>query len=432
MQTIDESRMHCRFVGKDIEKSGATDLIKQGNLFYHSEKKKQYECLRHVTVLSVLFALMALGLAYGKEEPATTPPPPPQTFVDKVKQVAGDASNWCKTNKEALITTGGGVLTGILGYFILNPGGNEDSDQSFRQAMVEGLIAFGTEQAKNVKQKRQEEERNAARHKRRDKPRDDWPRKPKKARERLPIFFLCGIAGLMGLWKIITLFQRLRKPIKGSDTMGSGRQPMKVWPYPGYNPNPVFVDSLGSSIQIRRIGRPIGGISASSIHHLTQADHAKLMQFVKYEHDEFEYDLLQLMGGNVKVSIRADSNGRFLCADNLGSPDSRPVMANRDATSEWETFTIFLNPDSFSLKSNANGKFVSVRVNDGGRMVAEADNIGLCEKFLYARRILDNSNRLLLRSLANGKFVSVDPNTGNVSARADVPREWEWLFIERC
>ncbi len=368
-------------------------------------------CLRYVTV----FALMALGLACSKEDPA---PPPPPTWQDKVKQRWDKTKSFCSDHKEELtdVLLLGGALAGDI--YLNSHSENEGHTQfTLTERASEAIsVAQATRSSRNFKRGGPEPSRERS---------GKSDREGDQAENILPIIGVVVIAMMF----VIGLTQR--KLIKGSDTMGSGKQQMKVWPYPGYNPNPVFVDSSGSSIQIRRIGRPIGGISPSSMQ-LTNADNERLMQFVKYEHDEFEHDLLQLMGGNVKVSIRADINGRFLCADNLGSPDSRPLIANRDAASDWETFTIFLNPDSFSLKSNANGKFVSVKVNDGGRLIAEAAKIGLCEKFLYARRILDNRNRLLLRSLANEKFVSVDPNTGNVRASADVPREWEWLLIDRC
>lgn len=217
--------------------------------------------------------------------------------------------------------------------------------------------------------------------------------------------------------------------------------------------NPVFVCEDGSSFPVRRIGW-ISPIPAEykkypyyskyswqvSLHYkatgttvITDADYQRLMQFVKYGHYEFSQYLLEacnLESGNAKVSIRADINGRFLCAEDLGSPDSRPIIANRSTASDWESFTIFLNPDqTYSFKSNANGKFVSVRVDDGGRLIAGSAKIGLWEKFYCARRILDDRGRLLLFSVANEKYVSVDPNSGIVCACADAPREWEWLYI---
>lgn len=172
-----------------------------------------------------------------------------------------------------------------------------------------------------------------------------------------------------------------------------------------------------------------------TVSYITDAEHDQLLQLVRCAfgrpHGACSHD--------TKVFLQAHINGKFLCADNLGSPDSRPIIANKDTASDWEAFTIFKNADdAFSLKSNANGKYLSAMVNDGGQLIARADKIDQWEKFQYATRInsqiLDSQTAkygTVIRSVANQKYVSVDPNSGKVSACADAPREWEWLLI-RC
>ena len=132
-----------------------------------------------------------------------------------------------------------------------------------------------------------------------------------------------------------------------------------------------------------------------------------------------------------EVSIKAYSNGKFLCADDVGQPNARLIMANRDIPSDWEKFMIVRNSDgTISIKSLANGKFLSSMINSDGRLIAWADVNDAWEKFWITKRI--KGGNYILRSYANMKYVTVIPATGLVIAQADVADEWEWLTISPC
>ena len=125
------------------------------------------------------------------------------------------------------------------------------------------------------------------------------------------------------------------------------------------------------------------------------------------------------------ANIRASVNGKFFCAD-MGSENVRSIFANRDNASDWETFTILPNNDgTVSLKSKANGRYVSAEINSDCRLNARAFGVDACEKFW----LKEMDGKWTLRSYANGKYVSVNPNTGIACAFAAVPNDWEFLEI---
>ena len=80
------------------------------------------KCLHHVIVLSVLSALMTLGLACRKEEP---PPPPPMTWQDKVKQGWENTCKWCSDHKGEIVVGATAVAVATLVYL------NSDSNPTY-------------------------------------------------------------------------------------------------------------------------------------------------------------------------------------------------------------------------------------------------------------------------------------------------------------
>lgn len=205
-------------------------------------------------------------------------------------------------------------------------------------------------------------------------------------------YFICEDGSTIAIWRIISIFPTSQK---------------------SYYPGPM----LPWTVRL--------GYKCAVEHLISDADHERLLQFAKYK---FSLGPGCPFDNNVGVVIRAHINGKYFCADDAGRPESRPIVANRDIASEWERFTTSVNSDySLSLKSNVNGKYLSARVDDGGRLTVEADKINAWEKFLVYKHIFDN--RYVLRSVANDKYVSVNPNTGSVCACADAPREWEWMSI---
>jgi hypothetical protein len=88
------------------------------------------------------------------------------------------------------------------------------------------------------------------------------------------------------------------------------------------------------------------------------------------------FTITDLGGGN--VSLKA-SNGKYVCAENAGAD---PLVANRDAVGQWETFALIHNPDgSVSFKSAANGKYVCADNAGASPLIANRDAIGPWESF---------------------------------------------------
>lgn len=131
------------------------------------------------------------------------------------------------------------------------------------------------------------------------------------------------------------------------------------------------------------------------------------------------------------VFIKANSNGKFLCADDQGQADSRQVLANRTSPSEWERFSFVQNDDgTVSIKAKVSGKYLTSMADSDGRLVALADKIDLWEKFWLTKHI--KKPFYILRSHATMKYVTVFRDGGFVAAQADVADEWEWMSITRC
>jgi hypothetical protein len=78
-----------------------------------------------------------------------------------------------------------------------------------------------------------------------------------------------------------------------------------------------------------------------------------------------------------------------------------------------------------SLKSKANGRYVSAEINKDCSLNARAFGVDACEKFW----LKEMDGKWTLRSYANGKYVSVNPNTGIACACAAVPNDWEFLEL---
>jgi len=131
------------------------------------------------------------------------------------------------------------------------------------------------------------------------------------------------------------------------------------------------------------------------------------------------------------VAIRSLCSGKYFCADDCGCSDARRILANRNEVAEWEQYMAIVNSDgTVSFKSKANGKYVSVEVNSGGRLNARADVIDAWEKFWIVP--LPEAGQCALKSYANNKFVTADPYSGHVAALADVVDGWERFAIIQC
>jgi hypothetical protein len=83
--------------------------------------------------------------------------------------------------------------------------------------------------------------------------------------------------------------------------------------------------------------------------------------------------------GGGTVAIRAGANNMYVCAENGGGS---ALIANRYSPGPWETFTLITNGDgSFSLRAQANGRLVCAEGAGGSPLIANRDGIGQWERF---------------------------------------------------
>jgi len=102
------------------------------------------------------------------------------------------------------------------------------------------------------------------------------------------------------------------------------------------------------------------------------------------------------------------------------------LRARATVVGPWERFTLCYHGAYWTLRSNANGKYVSAELGYGGALNgvlrARATVVGPWEKFTFSQ--------LWARSDANGKYVSAelgygDALNGVLRARATVLGPWE-------
>lgn len=78
-------------------------------------------------------------------------------------------------------------------------------------------------------------------------------------------------------------------------------------------------------------------------------------------------------------TLRAEADNEFVCADNGGSS---PLISNRTAAGGWETFTLIKNGDgTVSLRAQANNKIVTAEAGGSQPLIANRDSIDGWEKF---------------------------------------------------
>ena len=126
--------------------------------------------------------------------------------------------------------------------------------------------------------------------------------------------------------------------------------------------------------------------------------------------------------------IKSAANNKFICADNYGNA---PLVANRDAGSDWESFQVIYNNDgTISLKSKANGLYVCADLNQDTKLVARSGEIQAWEKF-YKQDY--GNGQFALKAVANNNYVKADLNDGGI-LKANSPSiggSWEsFSFVQ--
>jgi hypothetical protein len=103
------------------------------------------------------------------------------------------------------------------------------------------------------------------------------------------------------------------------------------------------------------------------------------------------------------VSLRSHANNDYVTADNSGAS---PLIANRTAVGQWETFDLIDNPDgSVSLQAHANNDIVTADNAGASPLIADRTAIGQWEEFDLIR---NSDGSVSLRAHANNDVVTAD------------------------
>jgi len=124
------------------------------------------------------------------------------------------------------------------------------------------------------------------------------------------------------------------------------------------------------------------------------------------------------------VRLRAHANNLVVNADGSGST----LIANRLVNGAWEEFDVFDAGDGLvSLRSHANGRYVSADLNIGGKLINNRTAVGFWEKFTLSTNA-DGS--VSLKANSNKKFVTAE-NFGNAPlvANRDSIGYWEQFDV---
>jgi hypothetical protein len=113
-------------------------------------------------------------------------------------------------------------------------------------------------------------------------------------------------------------------------------------------------------------------------------------------------------------------HGGFVCADNAGNA---PLIPNRTAAAEWETFVLDYQGGSQVSLQAVNEKFVSLTADQ--RLCASSAHVGPNETFQL--RELGGGKIALLAS--NGCWVCAESNAQTLVVNRATPREWETFAL---
>ena len=144
----------------------------------------------------------------------------------------------------------------------------------------------------------------------------------------------------------------------------------------------------------------------------------------------FEKPLCECKRWEVKVpenrpcAIVGVHTGKVVCAENGGNS---PLVANRRiCLGAWEVFVVLKNNDgSFSMKSSANGKYVSANPNRGGILISQGSKVDAWERF-DIRDVPGKPGVFRIWSHITQRYVSVDESASNILiANRDNADTWE-------
>jgi len=123
------------------------------------------------------------------------------------------------------------------------------------------------------------------------------------------------------------------------------------------------------------------------------------------DQDVFNGDRMGLtqLTGAAPVSLRSHANGKYVTADNAGRS---PLIANRTAIGRWEQFDqIDLGGGYVALRAHANGKYVTAENAGRSPLIANRTATGRWETF---KLVINPGGSISLLASANGKYVTAD------------------------
>lgn len=88
--------------------------------------------------------------------------------------------------------------------------------------------------------------------------------------------------------------------------------------------------------------------------------------------------MIEINGQAKEVAFRSHANGKFVCSEDRGR---KPLVANRNAALEWETFKIVPNEDGVSFKAKNCGRFVCAEHQGKNALIANRGLAKTWEKF---------------------------------------------------
>jgi hypothetical protein len=121
------------------------------------------------------------------------------------------------------------------------------------------------------------------------------------------------------------------------------------------------------------------------------------------------------------VSLLAQANGKYVCADNAGVD---PLIANRTSAGAWEHYLVVdAGSGNIALRAQANNQYVCADNTGNNPLIANRSTYGFWETFTEADA---GGGKSALRALVNSKYVCAD-NTGTsplIANRATIG-SWE-------
>jgi len=103
------------------------------------------------------------------------------------------------------------------------------------------------------------------------------------------------------------------------------------------------------------------------------------------------------------VSLLAQANGQYVCADNSGSS---PLIANRAAAGAWEHFTVVdMGSGNVALRAQANSQYVCADNSGSSPLIANRAAAGFWESFT---EVDAGSGKIGLRALVNSQYICAD------------------------